>query len=129
MKRFRTVDEKLRVLELAAEEDNVAALCRRLGVSRSTFYEMKKAYERQGADGLAIKPRQKPKMPNALSEDAVRQALEMTAKFPSFSCLRISAKLKEMGVAISASSVRKLWGRHGLTKKGQRLAQFRHTGV
>lgn len=125
MRRFRSVEEKLRVLELAAEEDNVAALCRRMGVSRSTFYEMKKAYERQGTDGLAVKTRRKPKMPNTLSEEAVRTALELTAKFPSFSCLRISAKLKEVGVTVSASSVRKLWSRRGLTKKSQRLAQFR----
>jgi molybdenum-dependent DNA-binding transcriptional regulator ModE len=120
-RRVRSIEEKLRLLELVQERGNILAACRLAGMARSSFYEIKKAYERSGKDGLVPKTRRRPRMPNAFSEEVIRKILEITRKFPSYSCQRIAFKLHKDGVVASGSGVRKIWKRHGLTTCQQRL--------
>ena len=117
-------DEKFLALVLAEALGNVAAACRQMGMSRSTFYALRRAYAARGRSGLEPTPRRPPRMPNAFTEEAVRGILEMTERFPSYSCARISAKLRAVGVNASASGVRKVWKRNGLTKREERVGRF-----
>jgi transposase len=103
----------------------VAAACREAGVARSTFYAVKKAFEREGRAGLEPKARRFPKMPNAFSEEVIERILEMTRRFPSYSGPRIARKLSETGLDVSASGVRKIWKRYGLTTRRQRFDRLR----
>lgn len=117
-------EEKFLVLVLAEALGNVAAACRQMGMSRSTFYSLRRAYAARGRSALEPTLRRPPRMPNAFTEETVRRILDLTERFPSYSCVRISAKLRAAGVSASASGVRKVWKRYGLTKKQERVGRF-----
>src|SRR5579883_3410215 len=62
--REKLIKARLGMLALAEELQNISWACRRAGISRSHFYEIKEAFEKWGAEGLAPQPRRKPRMPN-----------------------------------------------------------------
>lgn len=123
-----TFEEKAWILQ-KAQGGNVSAICREMGMSRSCFYVIKKAYERLGISGLECRPRSKPVMPNAFPESVVRRILEVTERFPSYSSERIRKKIAKEGIIASASGVRKVWKRHGMPDKAGRIAQWRSVFV
>jgi hypothetical protein len=47
---------KMTLLQLAERLRNVSEACRRRGVSRSQFYEYKRAFQEQGLQGLVDRP-------------------------------------------------------------------------
>jgi transposase-like protein len=57
---------RLRLFTLAEELGNVSEACRRMGVSRSTYYAWKPKLERYGLDGLRVRERRRPRMPNQI---------------------------------------------------------------
>jgi transposase InsO family protein len=117
----KLIKARVGMLALAEELKNISLACKRAGISRSHFYEIKDAFERYGPDGLAPVARRKPRMPNQTPPEVERRILEMTAQFPTYSYLRISMQLKLVGVGVSPAAVRGVWLRHGLTLKIQRL--------
>jgi transposase-like protein len=48
---------RLRVLEQAADEGNVARVCRRFGISRKSFYKWKRRRDEHGDIGLCDRAR------------------------------------------------------------------------
>lgn len=48
----RLIDAKISILSLATELNNIGRACRQAGIARSSFYEIKKAYEQFGREGL-----------------------------------------------------------------------------
>jgi transposase len=61
------------MLALAEELQNISLACKRAGISRSHVYEIKEAFEKFGAEGLAPAERRRPRMPNeTLSRPMVR---------------------------------------------------------
>ena len=54
----KLIRRKQSLLELAEYLQNVSQACKINGVSRQHFYDIKKAYEEQGIEGLREKPRQ-----------------------------------------------------------------------
>jgi len=75
--------------------------CKRAGVSRSRFYEIKQAFEKFGAEGLAPAARRRPRMPNQTPPELEARILEMTTQYPNYSYIRISGQLKTIGVGVS----------------------------
>ncbi len=119
--REKLIKARLGMLALAGELQNISLACRRAGISRSHFYEIKEAFEKWGAEGLAPQPRRQPRMPNQTPPELEKRILEMTEQFPTYSYLRISQQLRLVGVGVSPSAVRYVWGRHGLVVRYQRL--------
>jgi len=117
----KLIKARVGMLALAEELKNISLACRRAGISRSHFYEIKDAFERYGPEGLAPATKRKPRMPNQTPPEVERRILGMTAQFPTYSYLRISLQLKLVGVGASPAAVRGVWERHGLTLKIQRL--------
>ena len=113
---------KARLGRLARGEElpNIALACRRAGISRSHFYEIKEAFEKWGAEGLAPQARRKPRMPNQTPPELERKILEMIEQFPTYSYIRISQQLRLVGIGASPSAVRCVWQRHGLVLRYQR---------
>ena len=74
------------MLALAEQLNNVSAACRRAGISRSHYYEIKEAFEKFGAEGLAPQTRRKPRMPNQTPPEVETQILEMTDIPPTAIC-------------------------------------------
>ncbi len=100
---------------------NVRQACKAASISRSYYYEIKQAYEKYGAEGLAPQARRRPRMPNQTPPELERQILEMTTQFPTYSYVRITGQLWLTGVGVSAAAARAVWQRHGLTLRIQRL--------
>lgn len=119
--REQLIKARLGMLALADELNNMARACRLAGVSRSQFYEIKKAYETFGKDGLAPQPRRRPRMPNQTPPELERQILTMTEQYPTYSYLRLADQLKLVGVGVSAAAVRSVWQRHGLSTRFAKL--------
>lgn len=110
---------RMGMLALAEQLNNVSAACRRAGISRSDHYEIKEAFEKLDAQGLAPQTRRKPRMPSHTPPEAPIR--EMTERYPTYSYLRISDQLKLVGIGVSPSTVRAVWQRHGLTLRIHRL--------
>ena len=119
--RDQLIRARMGMLALAEQLQNISAACKRAGISRSHFYEIKTAFEKYGADGLAPHARRRPRMPNETPPELVEKILEMTAQFPTYSYVRISQQLRLVGVGVSPPAVRGVWVRQGLTLKFQRL--------
>ncbi|HOQ47648.1 MAG TPA: hypothetical protein PLA43_19850 [Bryobacteraceae bacterium] len=62
--REQLIKARLGLLQLAEELDNVKLPCKRAGISRSHFYEIKEAFKKFGREGLAPQPKRRPRMPN-----------------------------------------------------------------
>ena len=48
----RLIDAKISLLQLAEELGNIQKACKAAGIARSSFYEIKRAYEKFGREGL-----------------------------------------------------------------------------
>jgi len=117
----KLIKARMGMLALAEQLNNVSAACRRAGISRSHYYEIKEAFEKFGAEGLAPQTKRKPRMPNQTPPELEAQILEMTERYPTYSYLRISDQLKLVGIGVSPSTVRAVWQRVGLTLRIHRL--------
>jgi len=56
----KLIKRKLSIIELAEFLKNVSQACKIHGVSRQHFYDIKKAYDEHGLEGLREKTRRKP---------------------------------------------------------------------
>ena len=65
--------------------------------------------------------RRRPRMPNETPPEVERQILEMTEQVPTYGYVRIAGQLRLTRDGVSASAVRAVWQRHGLTLRIQRL--------
>jgi len=60
------IQRKLNIPELGEKLGNISEACRRLGVSRQHFYDIKTAVEENGIEGLLEESKRKPKMANRM---------------------------------------------------------------
>jgi len=74
----KLVQKKLTLLELWKYLQNVSEACRISGCSRQHFYDIKKAYESQGLEGLKEKTRRKPCVKNGVAPEIERAVLQIT---------------------------------------------------
>ena len=65
----KLVNRKLSIIELAEFLKNVSQACRINGVSRQHFYDIKKAYDEHGIEGLKEKSRRKPCIKNRVAPE------------------------------------------------------------
>lgn len=118
------IRRKLNIVELGATLGNISDACRRLGVSRQHFYDIKKAVEEEGVEGLLEKSRQSPRMglrvPSTI-EDAI---LAYSLESPTDGHTRVANELRRRGIQVSAGGVRCVWIRHSLTKRRDRLKRL-----
>lgn len=114
---------RVRVLEHAAKHGNVSETCRTFGISRTRFYEWKNLAERYGLDALVPKGRRSPQMPNATPTWVLNELLTMAVAEPTIGCRQYADRLGDRGYAISKSTVQALLVRHGLGRRGQRVAR------
>ncbi|MGH2626538.1 MAG: helix-turn-helix domain-containing protein [Anaerolineales bacterium] len=119
--RDKLIRARLGMLALAEELQNISLACKRAGITRSHFYEIKAAFEKYGPEGLAPQARRRPRMPNQTPPELEARILEMTERYPTMSYLRLAQQLRLVGVGVSPSTVRSVWQRHGLTLRYQRL--------
>jgi len=117
----RIIKNKLGLLNLAEELQNVSKACKIMGVSRDTFYRYKELVDTGGMENLIDKSRRKPNLKNRVCDDTELAVMNMAVEYPAFGQVRVSNELRKIGVFISACGVRCVWLRHDLESFKKRL--------
>ena len=117
----KLIRKKQSLIELAEFLNNISAACRLNGCSRQHFYDIKKAYEEHGIEGLREKSRRKPCIKNRVAPEVEEAVLQMALEYPAYGQTRVSNELRKQGVLISLGGVRSIWLRHNLEIFKKRL--------
>jgi Winged helix-turn helix len=84
---------RLRLFTLAEELRNVSEACRRMGVSRQTYYRLKRQMDRWGLEALRVRERRRPRQPNEIGPHLEQRIVAFSLAHPGFGPRRISAEL------------------------------------
>jgi transposase len=112
---------KYMILKYALKENNVSRTCELFGISRTTFYNWQRAYEKHGMVGLEIKEPQKPQMPNKVSKAIEQEILAYVGSYPADGPKRIYYELRAEGIDIGETGIYNVLRRNNLTRKDQRV--------
>ena len=118
------IGRKLNILELGKTLGNISDACRKLGISRQHYYDIKKAIEEEGLEGLLEKSRKVPRIGNRVAPEIEQKVLEYSLEFPTQGQVRVSNELRKQGIQVSAGGIRSIWVRHGLQVKSLRLRRL-----
>lgn len=118
------INRKANITQLAETLGNISEACRRLGVSRQHYYDIKTTIEEEGLEGLLEKSRSKPRVANRIAESIEKKILDYSLEFPTHGQVRTSNELKIKGVIVSPAGIRGVWLRHALEKKALRLKRL-----
>jgi transposase InsO family protein len=117
----KIIKNKVGLLNLAEELQNISKACKIMGLSRETFYRYKQAVEEGGVDSLIEKTRRKPNLLNRVDDSTEKAVLEHAIEFPAHGQLRASNELRKLGIFVSPSGVRSIWLRHNIESFKKRL--------
>lgn len=115
---------RLTLLQLAERLGNVSKACLMHKVSRSQFYEYKRAFQEHGFEGLIDRPPIPGSHPNELSDDTRKRIIELSLQHPIFGQQRIADQLRLEGMGVSASSVRNIWIKEDMETRYKRLLRL-----
>jgi hypothetical protein len=118
------INRKLNIVESGTTLGNISEACRKLGISRQHYYDIKTAIEEEGLEGLLEKSRHSPRISNRVAPEIEQKVLDYSLEFPTHGQTRAANKLKKRGTIISAGGVRSIWLRHSLQTKGLRLKRL-----
>jgi transposase len=80
----KIAQNRLTLLQLAEQIQNISEACRRRGVSRSQFYEYKRAFQEHGFEGLKDLPPIPKSCPHETSAETKEKILSLSiARFTS----------------------------------------------
>jgi transposase InsO family protein len=117
----KLIRRKQSLLELAEYLQNISQACKINGVSRQHFYDIKKAYEEHGLEGLREKSRRKPCIKNRVAPEVEEAVVGMAYEYPAYGQTRVANELRKRGILVSGGGVRSIWVRHGLETFKKRL--------
>lgn len=106
-------------LLIYAQRHGVSKACRIFGVSRTSYYKLKKQFLK--TQDLAPRPRRKPRMPNEISLSKKKLLLKFVRENPADSSIRYAARFRSMGIQIARQTVWYRLKRFGLNRKYKRL--------
>jgi len=107
---------RLKVLRQAADEQNVARVCRRFGISRKSLYKWKRRHAEHGDGGVGDRPRTPRRSPRAIAREVVGKILHLRQHY-HFGPTRIAAYLTRFHFReIAGSSVHRILKRHRLNR-------------
>ena len=118
------INRKTNIVELGKVLGNISEACRRLGVSRQHYYDIKGTLKEEGLSGLIAKSRSKPRISNRISHEIEKRILDYSLQNPIAGQQRVSNELKQEGYMVSEGGVRGVWLRHSLTTKSLRLKRL-----
>ena len=124
----REIQRKLRVLQHAERTGQVSKTCRYFGIGRASFYRWKRAYERDGEDGLAnAKPIPK-SSPNQTPVEVEEKVLHLRRKYHLGPERIMWYMARYHAVRMSDATIYRTLKRHGLNRlpRGTRLRKI-HT--
>ena len=92
------INRKLNILELGQTLGNISDACRRLGVSRQHYYDIKAAITEEGLEGLLEKSRCAPRIGNRVPSMVEQALLDYSLEFPTHGQTRTANELKKKGL-------------------------------
>ncbi|AWI09718.1 hypothetical protein CKA38_11050 [Ereboglobus luteus] len=110
----KIIRNKVGLLKLAEELNNVSKACQVMGLSRDTFYRYKNAVQEGGVEALIDKNRRVPNHKNRVDERIEKRICELALDNPALGQVRVANELRQKGLIISAGGVRSVWLRHEL---------------
>lgn len=116
--------QRLTLLQLAQALGNVSEACRHRGVSRSQFYEYKRAFQEQGFQGLLDRPPIPKSFPNETPKEVKEKIIALSIEHPAWGQQRVSDQLQLEGVSVSPATVRNIWLKEGLQTRYQRILRL-----
>jgi transposase InsO family protein len=117
----KLVQNKLGLLNLAQELNNISRACKLMGVSRDTFYRYQEAKLEGGLEGLLDKSRRGPNLKNRVDLAVEKAVKDIAYEQPAWGQTRASNELKQRGISISGAGVRGIWLRYNLETLKKRL--------
>lgn len=102
----KIIKNKVGLLNLAEELQNVSKACKVMGFSRDTFYRYKEAVDSGGVEALIEKSRKKPNLRNRVDEKIEEAVVQLALEYPAYGQVRISNELRKMGMTLSPAGVR-----------------------
>lgn len=118
------IRRKASILDLASQLGNISDACRKLGVSRQHYYDIKSALQEEGIEGLLEKARNKPRITNRVAPEIEERLLSYSLEYPTHGQARTANELRKLGIILSAGGVRSIWLRHRLETKALRLKRL-----
>lgn len=118
------ISRKTNILELGRTLGNISEACRKLGVSRTHYYDIRKTIEEEGLQGLLEKSRKAPRIGNRVAPEIEQKVLDYSLEYPTHGQVRVSNELKKQDFQISAGGIRSIWLRHKIETKGLRLKRL-----
>jgi len=120
----KIAQKRLSLLQLAERLRNVSEACRRREVSRSQFYEYKRAFQERGLEGLVDRPPIPKTFPNGTPVEVRGKVIRLSIEHPVWGPVRVSDQLRLEGVSVSPSTVRNIWLKEGLETRYKRILRL-----
>lgn len=118
----KIIKNKIGLLNLAEEINNVSRASKVMGFFRDTFYRYKSAVQDGWINVLLDKSRRQPNLKNRTDEITEAAVLQHAIDFPANGQSRASNELlRKAGVFISPSGVRCIWIRNNIESFKKRL--------
>ena len=120
----KLAQKRLTLLQIAEKLRNVSEACRRHGVSRSQFYEYKRAFQERGFEGLIDKAPIPKTFPNETPPEVKEKLIETSLKHPAWGPIHVSDHLRLQSVTVSPGTVRNIWLKENMETKYKRLLRL-----
>ena len=111
---------RLELIRLVENFRNVTIACRTLGISRNSYYRIRKLYEEGGASALTEVIRKK----SIPMETVESEILKHVSMVPHLGKYRIAKNLLEKGINVSATTVNSVLRKHGLNTMEKRRSSL-----
>jgi transposase InsO family protein len=115
---------RLNLLQLAERLNNVTEACKRRGVSRSQFYEYKRAFQQHGFDGLIDRLPIPNSCPHETPVEVKKKIIATSIRHPKGGQQHISDQLRLQGISVSPSTVLNIWLKEGLETRYKRILRL-----
>lgn len=118
----RIIKNKVGLINLAEELQNISKTCKVMGLSRETFHRYKRTVDEGGVESLMDKTCRKPNLLNRVDEGTEKAVLKHAIEFPTHGQLRARNELRKLEIFVSPSGARSIWLRHHLESFKKRLS-------
>jgi len=120
----KLAQKRLTLLQVAEKLRNVSEACRRHGVSRSQFYEYKRAFQERGFDGLIDRPPIPKTFANETPPKVKEKVINLSLDHPAWGPVRVCDHLRLQSVTVCPGTVRNIWLKENMENKYKRLLRL-----
>src|SRR5262249_9251769 len=117
----QSLARKVGLLDLASQLGNLSQACREIGLSRDSYYRIKRLYETAGEAALQARSKRHPLLANRVLPEIEAAVVELAIEEPTWGQVQVAHELRKRGLTISPAGVRSVWLRRELETTAKRL--------